>query len=65
MAVKVSKFLHNLLLQANPLSERFNPENLREAKVPKPLTLPTLEEWNEDVGLWEDPPPEEGAQDDV
>lgn len=65
MAVKVSKFLHNLLLQANPLSQRFTPENLREVKVPKPLTLPSLEEWNKDVGLWEDPPPEGKFDEDV
>lgn len=65
MAVKVSKFLHNLLLQANPLSQRFNPDNLQEARPKRErdlidvMALGTAGEWIDDVGEWQEPPEQE------
>jgi len=65
MALKVSRFLHRILLESNPLSDKFKQDLLPDNKPKQErdpldvLSLGTFGEWVDDVGTWVDPPEEE------
>ncbi len=64
MALKVSRFLHRLLLESNPLSQHVRQDSLpdtapkRDRDVIDFLSPGTFGEWVGDCGQWVDPPDE-------